>query len=145
MTTPLLRLVDPVTVPVPDLDAGLDCYATALGHDLLWRNDELGQAGLRCPDGLTELVLSTGLPDAPNWLVESAAEAAETVIAAGGRMISPPVDIPVGQVAVVADPFGNPLVLVDLSRGRYRTDGSGRVTGVDQHQEPDRPGDVDQP
>ena len=34
-------------------------------------------------------------------------------------MITEPVEIPVGRVAVVADPFGNALVLVDLSKGRY--------------------------
>ncbi|WP_228266141.1 VOC family protein [Microlunatus elymi] len=43
----------------------------------------------------------------------------------GGRSISPPVDIPVGRVAVVADPFGNRLVLP--SKGRY--DPGGEVRG----------------
>jgi hypothetical protein len=31
---------------------------------------------------------------------------------------------------VVADPFGNFLVLVDLSKGHYVTDDTGNVTGV---------------
>ncbi len=128
---PLLRLVDAVTVTVPDLDAGLEFYTGRLGHTLIWRNDELGLAGLRCPDAVTELVLSTDLPAEPNWLVKSADTATEMIIAAGGRMISPPADIPVGRVAVVADPFGNRLVLVDLSKGRYRTDDAGQVTGID--------------
>jgi len=33
-------------------------------------------------------------------------------------------------VAVIADPFGNPLTVVDLSKGRYVTDAEGNVTGV---------------
>jgi hypothetical protein len=33
-------------------------------------------------------------------------------------------------VAVVADPFGNPLTILDLTKGRYRTDPDGNVTGV---------------
>ena len=41
-----------------------------------------------------------------------------------------PFDIPVGRVVVVADPFENVLVLIDLSKGRYITDESGAVTGV---------------
>jgi hypothetical protein len=41
-----------------------------------------------------------------------------------------PSDIPVGRVAVVADPFGNPLTILDLTRGRYRTDADGNVTGI---------------
>jgi len=32
--------------------------------------------------------------------------------------------------AVVADPFGNVLVLLDLSKGHYITDTTGNVTGV---------------
>jgi hypothetical protein len=31
---------------------------------------------------------------------------------------------------VVADAFGNLLTVVDLSKGRYRTDAGGNVTGV---------------
>ena len=45
-------------------------------------------------------------------------------------MLSAPEDIPVGRVAVVADPFGNRLVLLDLSKGTFRTDHHGTVTGV---------------
>jgi hypothetical protein len=45
-------------------------------------------------------------------------------------VLSSPFDIPVGRVAVVADPFDNVLVLVDLSKGRYATDGDGNVTAV---------------
>jgi hypothetical protein len=47
-----------------------------------------------------------------------------------GRLLSPPFDIPVGRVAVVADPFDNVLVLIDLSKGRYATDELGTVTAV---------------
>lgn len=80
---PLLRAVDCVTVPVPDLDTGLAFYRGALGHGLLRRNDDLGQAALAVPDAETEL-----------------------------------------------DPFGNVLVLLAQSRGRYVTDASGDVTGT---------------
>jgi hypothetical protein len=53
------------------------------------------------------------------------------VQAAGWRLVAPPSDIPVGRLAVVADPFGNELVLVDLSKGRYATGADGVVTGGD--------------
>ena len=74
--------------------------------------------------------MTTHLEYAPNWLVSSADEAARAVQAAGGRVVSEPSGIPVGRVTVVADPFGNALVLLDLSKGRYVTDDAGLVTGV---------------
>jgi predicted enzyme related to lactoylglutathione lyase len=129
-TQPVLRMVDAVTVPVPDLDQGIRFYGDRLGHELLWRDDDRGQAGLGLPESRTELVLSTGLDYAPNWLVTSVDEAVSTIVAAGGRVLSEPIPIPVGRLAVVNDPFGNTLILLDLSVGTYTTDDTGRVTGV---------------
>ena len=128
---PLLRKVDAVTVPVPDLENGLHFYRDRLRHALLWWNDAIGQAGLQLPDSDSELVVSTQLDYAPNWLVSSAEEAADAITAAGGRVITEPFDNPVGRVTVVADPFDNVLVLLDLSKGRYSTHHTGSVTGVD--------------
>lgn len=129
-TSPLLRRIDAVTIPVPDLDSGLRFYRDGLGHPLLWRNETLGQAGLGTPDGETEIVLTTQLESAPNWLVEDVQAAVQAITVAGGRVLVEPFDIPVGRGVVVADAFGNMLVLLDLSRGRYTTDESGAVTGV---------------
>ncbi len=49
---------------------------------------------------------------------------------ARGKVVTEPFDIPVGQVTVVADPFDNILVLLDLSKGHYVTDKTGNVTAV---------------
>jgi predicted enzyme related to lactoylglutathione lyase len=117
-------------VPVPDLVQGLRFYRDVLGQELLWRNDELGQAALRMPDTDTEIVLTTQQRLEPNWLVASVPEAARTIVEGGGRVVVGPTDIPVGRVAVVSDPFDNPLVLVDLSRGRYATASDGTVIGL---------------
>jgi predicted enzyme related to lactoylglutathione lyase len=127
---PLLRLVDAVTIPVPDLDEGLRFYRDRLGHRLLWRNDAIGQAGLLLPDSATEIVLSTDIDYAPTWLVSAVDEAVEQITAAGGRVVDRPRPIPVGRLAVVADPFGNRLVLLDLSAGRYVTNADHEVVGV---------------
>jgi predicted enzyme related to lactoylglutathione lyase len=104
-------------------------YAGRLGHALIWRTATA--AGLRLPDGGCELVLHTeGDEPETDLLVESVDEAVAAVVAAGGSVRVSAMDIPVGRVAVVADPFGNPLTIVDLSKGRYRTDADGTVTGV---------------
>jgi catechol 2,3-dioxygenase-like lactoylglutathione lyase family enzyme len=49
-TLPVLRGVDAVTIPVPDLDQGLRFHRDQLGHELVWRNDAEGQVGLRLPE-----------------------------------------------------------------------------------------------
>jgi len=76
---PLLRAVDAVTVPVPDLDAGLVFYQEKLGHQLLWRNDDIGQAGLALRASSTELVLTTRAHYAPTWLVSSVDDAVDAI------------------------------------------------------------------
>jgi predicted enzyme related to lactoylglutathione lyase len=130
LDAPLLCKVDAVTVPVPDLESGIDFYVGRLRHRLLWRNDEIGQAAVDLRDSDTEIVLTTRQHYEPNWLVDDVERAAAVFEAAGGRVLSPAVDIPVGRVAVVADPFGNALTLVDLSKGRYRTASDGTITGL---------------
>lgn len=115
----LFKTVDAVTMRVSNLDAGIAFYADRLGHRVIWRNDDVGQVGLALADSDTEIVLSTRLDTEPNWLVEDVPGAVERFCAAGGQVVSPPAEIPVGRVAVVRDPFGNPLVLVDLSKGHY--------------------------
>ena len=130
MTDPLIRAVDAIQIPVPDLEQALAFYHDRLGHPLRWRTD--ATAGLGLPDAATELVLTTERPQLePNLLVESADAAAQTFEAAGGTIEVAPFDIPVGRVAVVRDPFGNPLVLLDLTKGHYTTDEDGTVTGVE--------------
>lgn len=128
--SPVLQMVDAVTVPVPDLDQGLAFYRDRLGHGLIRRNDEVGQAGLRLPDSQPEIVLSQSLPYAVN-LVTSVSDAVATIVAAGGFLLVEPHAIAVGRLAIVADPFGNSLILLDLSHGRYAVDDTGQVTGLE--------------
>ena len=126
----ILRKVDAVTVRVPDIDAGIHFYVEVLGHRVKWRNESIGQAGLELPEGDSELVLTTEHAYEPNWLVESVDHTVEVFRSNGGHVIAEPCDIPVGRLGVVLDPFGNALVLLDLSKGTYTTDDTGDVNGV---------------
>jgi predicted enzyme related to lactoylglutathione lyase len=125
----LLRTVDCVQLPVPDLEAGLAFYRDRLGHELLWRSQTA--AALRLPGGDAELVLQTERPRPEvDFLVDSVDRATTRLVEAGGSVLVEPSDIPVGRVAVVADPFGNLLTIVDLSKGRYVTDADGNVVAT---------------
>ncbi len=118
---PLFRAVDAVGVRVPSLEEGLAFYHDALGHELLWRTETMVALGFG--DSETELVLALDTGPETDLLVESVEDAVAAITAAGGTLVAGPDDIAVGQVAVVRDPFGNQLTLVDLTKGRLRPGG----------------------
>ncbi len=126
MTDGMIRKVDCVSLPVADLDEAVSFYRDKLGHELIWRNKTA--VGLRLPDSDAELVVHVEpRPAAAELLVDSVHAAVERFTAAGGVLRSGPHEIAIGQVAVVADPWGNTLVLLDMSKGPLRTDARGNV------------------
>ncbi|HVC34595.1 MAG TPA: VOC family protein [Chloroflexota bacterium] len=128
---PFIRKVDCIQIPVPDLDAGLAFYRDKLGHQLNWRSETM--AGLRMPDTDAEIVLQVERDyQESNLLVASADAAAAIFVAAGGKVDVPPFDIRIGRCVVVEDPWGNRLVLLDMSKGPLVTDASGNVADAGQ-------------
>ena len=124
----LFRKVDCVQLYVPDLEAGLSFYRDRLGHGLIWRTKTA--AGLRLPESEAELVLQTERQQQEvDFLVDSADDAAKFMEQAGGKIIVPPFDIQIGRCVVLKDPWGNPLVLLDISKGLLKTDSEGNVIG----------------
>ncbi|HEY3059726.1 MAG TPA: hypothetical protein VGL99_12200 [Chloroflexota bacterium] len=85
-------------------------------------------AWLHMPESDAEIVVQTERPELEaNLTVTSADDAAAAISRAGGRVIVEPFDIPIGRCAVVEDPWGNRLVLLDTSRRRLVTNDTGRV------------------
>ena len=124
----LTHKVDCVRLYVPDLEAGLAFYRDRLGHELIWRTATV--AGLRLPETDTELVIQTEEQQQEiDFLVDSADAAAGLIEQSGGKVIVPPFDIQIGRCVVVEDPWGNPLVLLDASKGFLETDANGNVIG----------------
>ncbi|MCI4351994.1 MAG: VOC family protein [Thermoplasmata archaeon] len=128
----MFQKIDCVRLRVPDLDEGLRFYCDRLGHQLAWRRGT-SEAGLVMPQSDTELVLfaeppgSTDAAPEVDLLVTATDQAATNFKELGGRVIEGPFDIPVGRCAVVLDPFGNKLVLLDLSKGLLKTDADRNV------------------
>ncbi|MBN1425813.1 VOC family protein [Candidatus Fermentibacteria bacterium] len=126
MVQPLIRKVDCVSLPVRDLDEALSFYRDRLGHELIWRTSSA--VGLRLAESDSELVLHTECrPPAAELLVEAVPAAVSQFREAGGSVLSGPFDIQIGKCAVVSDPCGNQLVLLDMSKGVLRTDDQGNV------------------
>ena len=133
----LIRKVDSVQLHVPDLESGLALYRDKFGHDLIWRSETA--VGLRLPEGDAEIVLQIERDEPEvDLLVKSADEAATRMRVAGGRVLVQPFDIQIGRCTVVEDPWGNRLVLLDMSKGPLVTDSSGNVLAAGE----DRPSDL---
>jgi len=118
---PLFRKVDCLSLKVADLDAALDFYGRKLGHPLLWRSKTA--AGLQMPDSDAELVIhSDPVPTEPDLLVNSVPEAVERFQRAGGHLTKGPFEIAIGLYALVTDPWGNQIAMLDMSKGKLKVD-----------------------
>jgi predicted enzyme related to lactoylglutathione lyase len=125
---PLFLKVDCHSLPVGNLDAAILFYG-ALGHQLIWR-DGSHAAALRLPHSDAEIVLHTdNRPIETYLLVKSVPEAIERFRSSGGKLVTGPIEIKVGLYAVLHDPWNNPLVILDMSKGILETDSEGNVIG----------------
>jgi predicted enzyme related to lactoylglutathione lyase len=115
----MLRMIDCVMVRVGDLDDAADFYARVFGLRRLWRDETA--LGLGMPDTPSEIVLHTmDLPPEPAvyYLVDDVTAAVVTFRDRGCAVRTPPFDIAVGKCAVLDDPYGNGVGILDLSKGR---------------------------
>jgi hypothetical protein len=106
----------------------LDALFDALQHALL--HHEVHRIP-RMPDTDSELVIQTVRDQMEtDLLVASADEAVAAIRRAGGQVAVERFDIPIGRCAVVRDPWGNVLVLLDGTKGSLTTDSDGVVLTV---------------
>jgi len=135
MAEPLFQKVDCIRLYVSNIAAGLAFYRDRLGHRLIWKTDT--EAGLGIPGSEAEIVLQSQEKGVEVDLkVASADEAAARWVACGGRVLVPPFDIRIGRCVVVEDPWGNPLVLLDFSKGLLVTDANGNIIGNEKPEGP---------
>ena len=114
----MLRKIDCVMVRVDDLEAASRFYARMLGLRPLWR--DAVSVGMGLPDTDAELVLHTmDLPQewGVHYLVDDVAASVSAWHAAGCVVRKPPFEVAVGWCAVLEDPFGNAVCILDLSKG----------------------------
>ena len=117
----LFRKIDCHSLPVDNLDSAIAFYQNKLGHTLIWRSPSA--AGLRLPESEAELVLHTdSRPIETDLYVVSVADAIQQFKDAGGTVVSGPFDISVGKCAVLKDPWGNHIVILDTSKGVHQVD-----------------------
>src|SRR5262245_42262590 len=119
----MLRKIDCVMVRVDDLDGAVDFYTRTFGLRANWRDGS--SAGLKMPETDAEIVLHTmTLPTegVVHYLVDDVREAVSAYQQAGCDVRVPPFDIVIGLCAIVEDPYGNAVCILDMSKGP-RTNG----------------------
>ena len=122
----IFKKIDCHSLPVSDLDAALSFYRDELGHKLAWR--DASAAGLKVPESDVELVLhAEARPIETDFLVDSVPVAVNRFVRAGGKLITGPFEIRIGLCAVLQDPWGNRLVVLDTSKGKLEVDPIGNI------------------
>jgi predicted enzyme related to lactoylglutathione lyase len=108
-------------VRVPDLAAAAEFYTRVFGLRPLWHDETSLGLGLAETDA--EIVLHTmDLPAdrSVHYLVDDVPSAVAIAQRAGCVVREAPFDIAIGMCAVLADPFGNTVCLLDMSKGPRR-------------------------
>jgi catechol 2,3-dioxygenase-like lactoylglutathione lyase family enzyme len=114
----VLRKIDCVMVRVPDLAPAVEFYTGVFGLRPLWRDET--SAGMGMPETDAEVVLHTmDLPGdrSVHYLVDDVPAAVAAAQQAGCVLREPPFEVAIGRGAVLEDPFGNPVCLLDMSKG----------------------------
>jgi predicted enzyme related to lactoylglutathione lyase len=105
-------------VKVDDLAVATEFYGRVFGLRPLWHDET--SVGMGMPETDTEVVLHTmDLPPDRSvyYLVDSVPAAVAAAQQAGCAVSEAPFDITIGKVAVLLDPFGNTVCLLDMSKG----------------------------
>lgn len=114
-----LKKIDCVMVRVDEIEPAREFYRRVFGMIPAW--SDATSTGLRFPESDAEIVLHT-IADIParvdvTYLVDDVLAAVPALEKEGCRVIEPPFDVAIGKCAVIRDPFGTPLSLIDMTKG----------------------------
>lgn len=116
---PTLRKIDCVMLKVSELENAAAFYESVFGLKRLWQDDH--SVGMGMPETDAEIVLhdNADMPKAINvhYLVDDVVNAVDAFAAKGCIIREPPFDIVIGKCAVLEDPFGNTLAILDMTKG----------------------------
>jgi catechol 2,3-dioxygenase-like lactoylglutathione lyase family enzyme len=113
----MLRKLDRIILRVPQLEAAVRYYRDVLGMKLVRQENSVANFAL---DGATELVLHAD-PDQPSeaiyFLVDDVRDLSERRESLRLTFVNPPTRVTRGYRAIVKDPFGTLLMLLDRTLG----------------------------
>src|SRR5689334_25126374 len=112
----MLRKIDCVMIRVDDLEAATQYYSDVFGLRPSWK--DATSVGLSFPETDAEIVLHCE-PDIPSrvevhYLVDDVVTAVQVLAEKGCNVLVEPFEIAVGKCAVIKDPFGARLCILDM-------------------------------
>jgi lactoylglutathione lyase len=115
----MLKKIDCVMIRVDDMEAATRYYTEIFGLRPVWSDE--ASTGLAFPETSAEIVLHR-MADIPSrvevhYLVDDVINATHTFAAQGCQILVEPFDIVIGKCAVICDPFGTRLCILDTSKG----------------------------
>lgn len=115
----MLKKIDCVMIRVEDPEAAALYYSEVFGLRRLWRDET--SVGLGFPETDAEVVLHCN-PEIPArievyYLVDNVIHSVRALRQNGCTVLAEPFDIQIGKCAVVRDPFGTTLSMLDMSKG----------------------------
>lgn len=115
----MLKKIDCIMIRVDDIEAATAFYTDTFGLRLHWRDED--STGLVFPESDAEIVLHNdpGIPGRVevHYLVDDVVSAVQTLQAKGCQVLVEPFDIVIGKCAVIQDPFGTRLCILDMTKG----------------------------
>jgi predicted enzyme related to lactoylglutathione lyase len=106
-------------IRVEDVETAARYYAEVFGLQPQWSGDSA--IGLVFPESDAEIVLHSdpGIPSAVevHYLVDDVIAAVAHYAALGCQILVAPFDITIGKCAVIRDPFGIRLCILDMTKG----------------------------
>ncbi len=115
----MLRKIDCVMIQVENVKAAMEYYASVFGLQPVWWDEQA--AGLAFPESDAEIVVHcyTNIPSPVevHYLVDDVVSAVQTLATKGCQILVQPFDIAIGKCAVIKDPFGTRLCILDMTKG----------------------------
>ena len=115
----MLRKIDCVMIRVEAVEAAAAYYEKVFGLKSQWSGD--GAIGLVFSESDAEIVLHryTDIPSSVevHYLVDDVVAAVAQYEAQGSEILVAPFDITIGKCAVIRDPFGTRLCILDMTKG----------------------------
>lgn len=111
--------IDSIMFYVSDLEKSAKFYESILGLKIGWTDEEERMIGFLLPENSSEIVIHND-PDLPNpsfsFLVRDVEKFCDDYKKKGYRLVKEPFEVRCGKFAVLADPDGNELPIIDLTK-----------------------------